>query len=81
MTCCLETQLTNIYLQGGKTYNKWVAYGQAKTANMLMALSLSFKLGTEHGLLAFSLHPGVISTNLGSHLDWNVDVGLRMNSY
>ncbi|KAJ5120470.1 uncharacterized protein N7515_009858 [Penicillium bovifimosum] len=61
----------------GKTYNKWVAYGQSKTANMLMALSLSSKLGTKYGLLAFSLHPGVIATNLGGHLDWSVDVGLQ----
>lgn len=65
-----------IQLQGGKTYNKWVAYGQAKTANMLMALSLSLKLANR-GLQAFSLHPGVIFTNLGGHLDWNTDVGLR----
>ncbi|CAG7921042.1 unnamed protein product [Penicillium olsonii] len=61
---------------GGKTYNRWVAYGQAKTANMLMALSLSSKLA-HRGLQAFSLHPGVIFTNLGSHLDWNTDVGLQ----
>lgn len=37
---------------------------------MLMARSLANKLGIKHGLLAFSLHPGVISTNLSSHLDW-----------
>ncbi|CAG8396540.1 unnamed protein product [Penicillium salamii] len=61
---------------GGKTYNKWVAYGQAKTANMLMALSLSLKLA-QRGLQAFSLHPGVIFTNLGGHLDWNTEVGLQ----
>jgi hypothetical protein len=38
---------------------------------MLMALSLANKLSMKHGLLAFSLHPGVILTNLGSHLDWD----------
>lgn len=37
---------------------------------MLMALSLAEKLGTKSGLLAFSLHPGVIFTNLGDHIDW-----------
>jgi len=52
-------------------YNKWLAYGQSKTANMLMGLSLARKLG-KRGLLAFSLHPGVINTHLGDHLDWNV---------
>ncbi|KAK3342166.1 hypothetical protein B0T25DRAFT_465405, partial [Lasiosphaeria hispida] len=43
----------------GKTYNPWTAYGQSKTANMLMALSLAEKLGPD-GLVAVSLHPGVI---------------------
>jgi NAD(P)-dependent dehydrogenase (short-subunit alcohol dehydrogenase family) len=65
-------------LQDGKSYDKWYAYGQSKTANMLFAISLAQKLGMKHGLQAFSLHPGVIFTNLGNHLDWNVDFpGLR----
>lgn len=46
---------------------------------MLMALSLSSKLA-QKGVQAFSLHPGVIFTNLGSHLDWNGDVGIRKSS-
>ncbi|KAK4247047.1 hypothetical protein C7999DRAFT_32520 [Corynascus novoguineensis] len=54
---------------GGNNYNKWHAYGQSKTANMLMAVSLAEKLGNK-GLRAFSLHPGVIYTNLGDHVDW-----------
>jgi len=33
-----------------------------------MALSLANKLGSR-GLLAFSVHPGVIATNLGSHME------------
>lgn len=57
-------------LQNGATYDRWTAYGQAKTANMLMALSLAEKLGSKRGLLAFSLHPGTILTNLGNHVDW-----------
>ncbi|WYZ38118.1 hypothetical protein EsH8_III_000032 [Colletotrichum jinshuiense] len=52
----------------GKHYNPWHAYGQSKTANCLMALSLAEKLGGK-GLLSFSLHPGVIFTNLGTHLE------------
>jgi hypothetical protein len=39
-----------------------------------MAISLAEKLGPKHGLTAFSLHPGVISTNLGAHLDFSVDI-------
>ena len=57
-------------LQNGATYDRWTAYGQSKTANILMALSLSKKLGAKRSLLAFSLHPGTIWTNLGTHLDW-----------
>ncbi|TGJ80817.1 hypothetical protein E0Z10_g7961 [Xylaria hypoxylon] len=56
--------------QKGENYNKWHAYGQSKTANMLFTLSLAKKLGGR-GLLSYSLHPGVISTNLGGHMDWN----------
>ncbi|GAB1317799.1 Short-chain dehydrogenase [Madurella fahalii] len=58
---------------GGENYDRWRAYGQAKTANMLMALSLAEKLGGK-GLRAYSLHPGSIMTNLGVHLDWSADV-------
>ncbi|KAK6858152.1 retinol dehydrogenase 13 [Apiospora arundinis] len=56
----------------GETYNKWVAYGQSKTANMLFSLSLAEKLG-KRGLLSYSLHPGVISTNLSGHIEWGDD--------
>ncbi|KAK2598886.1 hypothetical protein QQS21_005628 [Conoideocrella luteorostrata] len=52
----------------GELYDKWAAYGQSKTANMLMALSLAQKLGESRGLVSCSLHPGVIGTNLTSHL-------------
>ncbi|MFF5475822.1 SDR family NAD(P)-dependent oxidoreductase [Streptomyces sp. NPDC012935] len=48
-------------------YDKWEAYGQAKTANVLFAVHLD-KLGAEHGVRAFSLHPGGILTPLQRHL-------------
>lgn len=44
-------------------YDKWLAYGQAKTANVLFAVHLD-QLGREHGVRAFSLHPGGILTPL-----------------
>ncbi|TFB01441.1 Short-chain dehydrogenase [Trichoderma ghanense] len=56
----------------GETYNRWQAYGQSKTANMLMAISLAEKLGSR-GLTAFSLHPGAIVTHLGEHIDFSVE--------
>ncbi|WP_406285347.1 oxidoreductase [Streptomyces sp. NBC_00209] len=44
-------------------YDKWHAYGQAKTANALFAVHLD-ALGREDGVRAFSLHPGKIITAL-----------------
>ncbi|MFD2614898.1 oxidoreductase [Paenibacillus gansuensis] len=40
-------------------YDKWKAYGQSKTANILFALELD-KRGAAHGVRAFSVHPGLI---------------------
>jgi NAD(P)-dependent dehydrogenase (short-subunit alcohol dehydrogenase family) len=48
-------------------YDKWQAYGQAKTANVLFAVHLD-KLGTDRGVQAFALHPGGILTPLQRHL-------------
>jgi len=49
-------------------YDKWLAYGQSKTANVLFAVELD-RLGRSQGVRAFSLHPGAILTPLGRHLD------------
>ena len=49
---------------------------------MLISISLAEKLGIKHNLLAFSLHPGVIWTNLASHLNMETDFdGLRKYQY
>ncbi|MET4922584.1 SDR family NAD(P)-dependent oxidoreductase [Streptomyces sp. PSRA5] len=48
-------------------YDKWQAYGQAKTANVLFAVRLD-ALGKDAGVRAFSLHPGGILTPLQRHL-------------
>src|SRR3954451_16560030 len=48
-------------------YDKWEAYGQAKTANVLFAVELD-RLGADAGVRAFSLHPGGILTPLQRHL-------------
>lgn len=48
-------------------YNKWKAYGQAKTANALFANALSRRLQKSGGA-AFSVHPGGIFTPLQRHL-------------
>lgn len=50
-------------------YDKWAAYGQSKTANILFALHLD-ELGAAAGVRAFSLHPGSILTPpLQRHLE------------
>jgi NAD(P)-dependent dehydrogenase (short-subunit alcohol dehydrogenase family) len=49
-------------------YDPWVAYGQSKTANILFAVALD-KRGRDHGVRAFSLHPGSIAgTGLEKHV-------------
>lgn len=48
-------------------YEKWTAYGQAKTANALFAVHLD-RLGEPHGVRAFAVHPGGIMTPLQRHL-------------
>ena len=50
-----------------RAYDKWVAYGQSKTANALFAMALD-RRGRGHGIRAFSLHPGQILTDLARHL-------------
>ncbi|MFF3333926.1 SDR family NAD(P)-dependent oxidoreductase [Streptomyces sp. NPDC002888] len=48
-------------------YDKWQAYGQAKTSNVLFAVHLD-RLAQDRGVRAFSLHPGGIITPLQRHL-------------
>lgn len=48
-------------------YEKWPAYGQAKTANSLFAVHLD-ALGAPSGVRAFAIHPGGIMTELQRHL-------------
>src|SRR3954452_1072392 len=54
-------------LQFERGYDKWEAYGQAKTANSLVAVPLD-ALGQESGVRAFAAHPGGIMTPLQRHL-------------
>jgi len=50
-----------------RTYDKWQAYGQSKTANVLFSVELNRRL-KDSGVEAFAVHPGGIMTNLGRHL-------------
>lgn len=60
-------------LTGENGYRGWPFYGQSKLANLLTALELTQRLeGTN--TTANAVHPGVINTNLGRHMD---DGGIR----
>jgi WW domain-containing oxidoreductase len=48
-------------------YDPWRMYGRSKLANILFARRLA-RLLAPRGQTAFSLHPGVIQTNLGRHV-------------
>jgi NAD(P)-dependent dehydrogenase (short-subunit alcohol dehydrogenase family) len=48
-------------------YNPWLAYGQSKTANVLMALEAT-RRWADAGIFANALNPGAIPTNLQRHL-------------
>jgi NAD(P)-dependent dehydrogenase (short-subunit alcohol dehydrogenase family) len=48
-------------------YNPWVAYGRAKTANVLFAVELDRRV-RDQGVRATAVHPGAIHTELGRYL-------------
>jgi NAD(P)-dependent dehydrogenase (short-subunit alcohol dehydrogenase family) len=51
-----------------RDYDRWSAYGQSKTANILFSLALEAR-GMAEGMRAFSLHPGsIVGTGLEKHL-------------
>lgn len=56
-------------------YEKWAAYGQAKTANALFARHLD-SLGAPEGVRAFSCHPGGILTPLQRHLSTEEQIAM-----
>ncbi len=48
-------------------YDPWIAYGRAKTANVLFAVELDRRL-SERGIRACALMPGAIHTELGRYM-------------
>ena len=46
-----------------RPYDKWIAYGQSKTATALFAVALDTR-GEAHGVRAFAVHPGAVITEL-----------------
>jgi NAD(P)-dependent dehydrogenase (short-subunit alcohol dehydrogenase family) len=58
-----------------RQYEKWTAYGQAKSANALFAVHLD-EIGKSHGIRAFSVHPGGIKTPLQRHLTMEEQIAM-----
>jgi NAD(P)-dependent dehydrogenase (short-subunit alcohol dehydrogenase family) len=50
-----------------REYDKFAAYGQSKTANILFSVELDRRLG-DRGVHAYAVHPGMISTELGRYM-------------
>lgn len=48
-------------------YNKWIAYGRAKSANSLFAIGLD-RRGAPRSVRAFAVHPGGIMTDLQRYM-------------
>lgn len=58
-----------------RPYDKWQAYGQSKTANVLFAVELDRRL-VSAGVRANAIHPGAIVTELARHLSQDDIAGL-----
>lgn len=61
----------------GKNYVKWEAYGQSKSANALFTVSLASKW-KDIEATAFSLHPGIIVTNLANSISMEEKIATGM---
>ncbi|KAH7380288.1 hypothetical protein DE146DRAFT_671014 [Phaeosphaeria sp. MPI-PUGE-AT-0046c] len=60
-------------------YNGWIAYGQAKTANILFSIGLNQRL-KEKGIASYAVHPGSIWTGLSRNLDEEGEAAIRNTS-
>src|SRR6476469_4056204 len=50
-----------------REYDKFVAYGASKTANILHMVELDRRM-RDRGVRAYSVHPGVVATSLARHM-------------
>jgi NAD(P)-dependent dehydrogenase (short-subunit alcohol dehydrogenase family) len=59
-----------------REYDPWVSYGQSKTANALFALEFDRRLKSR-GVSAYSVHPGMIMTELARHFTPELMAGMQ----
>ena len=62
-----EIHFENINLRNG-IYTPMLGYAQSKLANILFTRELAKRLGNKSNITTYSLHPGIIYTNLGRYL-------------
>ena len=61
-----------------RPYDPWLAYGQSKTANVLLAVQATTRRWAGDGIYANAVHPGAIAdTNLSRYMDPAVLEALR----
>lgn len=53
-----------------RLYDPWLAYGQSKTADVLLAVGLEHRWGGR-GVRGFAVHPGIIHTGLQKHIEFD----------
>lgn len=53
-----------------RPYDPWLAYGQSKTADVLLAVETARRWG-DRGVQGYALHPGIIETELQRHVTWD----------
>ncbi|TYL55508.1 SDR family NAD(P)-dependent oxidoreductase [Nocardioides sp. BGMRC 2183] len=53
-----------------RPYDPWLAYGQSKTADVLLAVETRRRFA-DRGVRAFAVHPGIIHTELQRHIEWD----------
>ncbi|KAB5526342.1 putative short-chain dehydrogenase [Coniochaeta sp. 2T2.1] len=52
-----------------KSYTGLEGYNQSKVANVLFSVGLTRRVFNKYGILSLAVHPGVIQTELGRHVD------------
>lgn len=66
-------------LTGENGYGAWPAYGQSKLANLLFAKELARRFESDDtNRVANAIHPGVIDTNLGRHMNALMRAGMAL---
>lgn len=69
-------------LDGEKRYSAWRAYGQSKLANLLFAKSLARRFSEDDtNRIAHAIHPGVINTELGRHMNGVMQTIMSMGKF